>query len=67
MNYFCDLHSFIEFEKSLMYAIETGDVEEITDRLNPLALTKCKNNTLYMAMKVLVKNSSGKSSGMLNR
>jgi len=65
VNYFCDLHSFIEFEKSLMYAIETGDVEEITERLNPLALTKCKNNTLYMAMKV-VKNSSGKSSEMLN-
>jgi len=48
-----------------MYVIETGDVEEIMDRLNPLALTKCKNNTLYMAMKV-VKNSNGKSSGRLN-
>jgi len=48
-----------------MYVIETGDVEEITDRLNPLALTKCKNNTLYMAMKV-VKNSNGKRSEMLN-
>lgn len=47
-----------------MYVIETGDVEEITDRLNPLALTKCKNNTLYMAMKV-VKNSSGKVPGYL--
>ena len=35
-----------------MYTIEKGDVEEITDRLNPRALTKCKTNTLYMAMKV---------------
>ena len=35
-----------------MDTIERGDVEEITDRLNPRALTKCKTNTLYMAMKV---------------
>ena len=35
-----------------MHTIERGDVEEITDRLNPRALTKCKTNTLYMAMKV---------------
>ena len=35
-----------------MHTIKTGDVEEITDRLNPRALTKCKTNTLYMAMKV---------------
>ena len=35
-----------------MYTIEKGDVEEITDRLNPRALTKCKTNTLYMTMKV---------------
>ena len=35
-----------------MDTIVTGHVEEITDRLNPRALTKCKNNTLYMAMKV---------------
>ncbi|XP_044172678.1 uncharacterized protein LOC114966353 [Acropora millepora] len=40
-----------DFEKSLMDTIERGDVEEITDRLNPRALTKCKTNTLYMAMK----------------
>ena len=46
------VYYFIEFEKSLMYAIETGDVEEITERLNPRALTKCKTITLYMAMKV---------------
>lgn len=46
------VYSFIEFEKSLMYVIETGDVEEITERLNPRALTKCNTNTLYMAMKV---------------
>ena len=35
-----------------MNTIERGDVEEITDKLNPRALTKCKTNTLYMAMKV---------------
>ena len=35
-----------------MNTIETGDVEKITERLNPRALTKCKTNTLYMAMKV---------------
>ena len=35
-----------------MKMIKTGDVEQITDRLNPRALTKCKSNTLYMAMKV---------------
>ena len=35
-----------------MDTIERGDVEEITDRLNPRALTKCETNTLYMAMKV---------------
>ena len=46
------VYYFIEFEKSLMYAIETGDVDEITERLNPRALTKCKTNTLYMAMEV---------------
>ncbi|XP_068736972.1 uncharacterized protein [Montipora capricornis] len=40
-----------EQESRLMDTIVTGDVEEITDRLNPRALTKCKNNTLYMAMK----------------
>ncbi|XP_068706213.1 uncharacterized protein [Montipora foliosa] len=38
-------------ESRLMDTIETGDVEEITERLNPRVLTKCKNNTLYMAMK----------------
>ena len=46
------VYSFIEFEKSLMDTIKRGDVEEITERLNPRALTKCKTNTLYMAMKV---------------
>lgn len=35
-----------------MNTIERGDVEEIADRLNPRALTKCKTITLYMAMKV---------------
>ncbi|XP_068737189.1 uncharacterized protein [Montipora capricornis] len=40
-----------EQESRLMDTIVTGDVEEITDRLNPRALTKCKNNILYMAMK----------------
>ena len=35
-----------------MNTIERGDVEEIADRLNPRALTKCRTNTLYMAMKV---------------
>ena len=35
-----------------MDTIKRGDVEEITERLNPRALTKCKTNTLYMAMKV---------------
>ena len=45
-------YSFIEFEESLMHTIETGDVEEITDRLNPQTLSKCRTNTLYMAMKV---------------
>ena len=36
-----------------MAVIERGDVEEITDRLNPRALTNgVTNNTLYMAMKV---------------
>ena len=35
-----------------MAAIKRGDVEEITDRLNPRALTNCETNTLYMAMKV---------------
>ena len=49
---FKTVHSFIGFEKSLMFTIERGDVEEITERLNPRALTKCKTNTLYMAMKV---------------
>ncbi|XP_068737190.1 uncharacterized protein [Montipora capricornis] len=38
-------------ESRLMGTIETGDVEEMTERLNPRVLTKCKNNTLYMAMK----------------
>ena len=47
-----------------MNTIETGDVEEITDRLNPRALTKCKTNTLYMAMKV-DEDSHAKRSGML--
>ena len=47
-----------------MYTIETGDVEEITDKLNPRALTKCKTNTLYMAMKVN-EDSHAKSSVML--
>ena len=35
-----------------MNTIETEHVEKITDKLNPRALTKCKTNTLYMAMKV---------------
>ena len=35
-----------------MDMIKTRDVEEITDKLNPRALTKCKTNTLYMAMQV---------------
>ena len=35
-----------------MRTIEREDVEKITDILNPRALTKCKTNTLYMAMKV---------------
>ena len=35
-----------------MGKIEKGDVEEITCSLNPRALSKCKTNTLYMAMKV---------------
>ena len=52
MVMFKTVYCFIEFEKSLMCTIETGDVEEITERLNPRALTKCKTNTLYMAMKV---------------
>ena len=46
------VYYFIEFEKNLIETIKTRDVEEITDRLNPRALTKCKTNTLYMAMKV---------------
>ena len=49
---FKTVYSFIEFEDSLMKTIETEDVEKITERLNPRALTKCKTNTLYMAMKV---------------
>ena len=49
---FKTVYSFIEFEKSLMDTIKSGDVEKITERLNPRALTKCKNNSLYMAMKV---------------
>ncbi|XP_068736342.1 uncharacterized protein [Montipora capricornis] len=40
-----------EQESRLMKMIKTGDVEDITDRLNPQVLTKCKNNTLYVAMK----------------
>ena len=35
-----------------MATIKNGDVEKITDKLNPRALTKCKTNTLYMAMQV---------------
>lgn len=49
---FKTVYSLIEFEDSLMHAIETGDVEEITKRLNPQTLSKCKTNTLNMAMKV---------------
>ena len=52
MVMFKTVYSFIEFEDSLMKTIETEDVEKITERLNPRALTKCKTNTLYMAMKV---------------
>ena len=45
-----------------MDTIERGDVEDITDRLNPRALTKCKTNTLYMAMKVDdIQNPAGKA------
>ena len=35
-----------------MSTIKRKDVEGIIGRLNPRALTKCKTNTLYMAMKV---------------
>ena len=35
-----------------MDTIETEDVADITKKLNPRALTKCKTITLYMAMKV---------------
>ena len=35
-----------------METIERGDVEEITDRLNPRALTNCETNTFRMAMQV---------------
>ena len=52
MVMFKTVYSFIEFEESLMHTIETGDVEEITKTLKPQTLSKCKTNTLYMAMKV---------------
>ena len=52
MVMFKTVYSFIEFEDSLMKTIEKKDVEEITEKLTPRALTKCKTNTLYMAMKV---------------
>ena len=47
---FKTVYYFIEFD--LIGTIKTGDVEEITRELNPRALTKCKTNTLKMAMKV---------------
>ena len=49
---FKTVYCFIEFEKNLIGTIKTGEVEEITRELNPRALTKCKTNTLRMAMKV---------------
>ena len=60
------VYYFIEFEKNLIETIKTRDVEEITDRLNPRALTKCKTNTLYMAMKVRRYIDSLKTTPMRN-
>ena len=39
---FKTVHSFIGFEKSLMFTIERGDIEEITERINPRALTNAR-------------------------
>lgn len=38
-----------------MKTIKEGDIDDITDKLTPRALTKCHTNALLMAMKVSFK------------
>ena len=42
----------VEFERSLRKTLKEGDVDDITDKLTPRALTKCDTNALLMAMEV---------------
>ncbi|XP_078372504.1 uncharacterized protein LOC144656151 isoform X2 [Oculina patagonica] len=41
-----------DHEEALMKTIKDGNVDDITDKLTPRALTKCHTNALMMAMKV---------------
>jgi len=40
------------FENSLRKTIKRGDIDEISSKLTPRALTKCNKNALLMAMEV---------------
>lgn len=43
-----------------MKCIKEGDVDDITEKLTPRALTKCHTNALLMAMKVSITSLSEK-------
>lgn len=42
----------LSFPDTLMNAIKKGNIDDITEKLTPKALTKCKNNALLTAMEV---------------